>query len=66
MTLDERLQALEEMSEVCRCLILELESQGRHDIIDADRRWVAIGKTHLQQGLMALRRSLDPDPKNPW
>lgn len=23
-----------------------------------DRRWVAIGKTHLQEGLMALTRSI--------
>ena len=27
-----------------------------------DKRWVAIGKTHLQQGLMALTRSVaNPD-----
>lgn len=27
-----------------------------------DGRWVAIGKTHLQQGLMALRRAVErPD-----
>lgn len=25
---------------------------------DTDGRWVAIGKTHLQQGLMALTRSV--------
>ena len=25
---------------------------------DADPRWVAIGKTHLQQGLMALTRAV--------
>ena len=26
--------------------------------IDNDQRWVAIGKTHLQQGLMALTRAI--------
>ena len=25
---------------------------------DADGRWIAIGKTHLQQGLMALTRAV--------
>lgn len=25
---------------------------------DADDRWVAVGKTHLQQGLMALTRAV--------
>jgi len=30
--------------------------------ITPDRRWVSIGKTHLQQGLMALTRSVaQPD-----
>lgn len=33
-------------------LIAHLEDSG------ADQRWVAIGKTHLQQGLMALTRSV--------
>lgn len=25
---------------------------------DADQRWVAIGRTHLQEGLMALTRAI--------
>lgn len=25
---------------------------------DTDKRWLAIGKTHLQEGLMALTRSI--------
>ncbi len=25
---------------------------------DLDKRWIAIGKTHLQEGLMALTRSI--------
>ena len=33
-------------------LIKHMEIQG------ADVRWVAIGKTHLQQGLMALTRAV--------
>ena len=34
-------------------LVSELE--GNPDI---DQRWIAIGKTHLQQGLMALTRAV--------
>lgn len=34
-------------------LVEELES-----IIDLDQRWVAIAKTHLQQGIMAAVRSV--------
>ena len=26
-----------------------------------DKRWLAIAKTHLQQGLMALRRAVEPN-----
>jgi hypothetical protein len=35
-------------------LIAELESND--EVVD--QRWVAIGKTHLQQGLMALTRAV--------
>lgn len=32
------------------------------DVEDTDKRWVAIGKTDLQKGLMALTRSIaQPD-----
>jgi hypothetical protein len=31
---------------------------SNHVGIVADPRWIAIGKTHLQQGLMALTRSV--------
>lgn len=34
-------------------LVADLENMS-----EADQRWVAIGKTHLQQGLMALTRSI--------
>ena len=34
-------------------LVSELESNP-----DTDQRWIAIGKTHLQQGLMALTRAV--------
>lgn len=27
-------------------------------VVDVDPRWVAIGKTHLQQGFMALTRAV--------
>jgi hypothetical protein len=29
-----------------------------HDVPDVDQRWVAIGRTELQQGLMALVRAV--------
>jgi hypothetical protein len=35
-------------------LIVQLESSD--EVVD--QRWVAIGKTHLQQGLMALTRAV--------
>ncbi len=28
------------------------------DLDDIDRRWIQIGKTHLQQGIMALKRAI--------
>ena len=34
-------------------LIYEMEDDG-----ELDQRWVEIGKTHLQQGLMALTRAV--------
>lgn len=38
-------------------LLQELEAN-----LGLDRRWIAIGKTHLQQGLMALTRAVaQPD-----
>lgn len=36
-------------------LVEALEIEGS---VSADPRWVAIGKTHLQQGLMALTRAV--------
>lgn len=35
-------------------LILRLEETS----LGVDKRWLSIGKTHLQQGLMALTRSI--------
>jgi hypothetical protein len=31
---------------------------GLNALVDLDPRWVAIAETHLQQGLMALTRSI--------
>lgn len=47
-------------------LMNEIKAMGPklHELIDkcverhADERWIEIGKTHLQQGLMALTRSI--------
>lgn len=35
-------------------LILKMEESSNN----ADKRWVAIGKTHFQEGLMALTRAI--------
>lgn len=35
-----------------------VEALEIEDSASADPRWVAIGKTHLQQGLMALTRAV--------
>lgn len=37
-------------------LVEKLEDVRRQNNLDA--RWIAIGKTHLQEGLMALTRSV--------
>jgi len=41
-----------ELGDLCDSLGLQSSS------VVADQRWLAIGKTHLQQGLMALTRSV--------
>jgi len=47
--IDEIKRAGKEMEE----LVIRLDQE-----MDVDRRWVGIGKTHLQQGCMALIRSI--------
>ena len=36
----------------------ELVNNAVDEIPHADRRWIAIGRTHLQEGLMALTRAI--------
>ena len=36
----------------------DLISKMEETSLDLDKRWIAIGKTHLQQGLMALTRAI--------
>ena len=49
-----------ELGELVQELEANIEQANKeHGIADAEpRRWVSIGKTHLQQGLMALTRSV--------
>jgi hypothetical protein len=47
-----RMNEIKEFGGQLSALIKHIEIQG------ADERWVAIGKTHLQQGLMALTRAV--------
>lgn len=35
-----------------------IDSIGNRPAVAVDLRWLALGKTHLQQGLMALTRSV--------
>jgi hypothetical protein len=50
-----RMNEIKEFGGQLGALIQHLEIQGS---AVADPRWVAIGKTHLQQGLMALTRAV--------
>ena len=43
---------IKELGPKLQLLVADLEG------FEMDRRWIAIGKTHLQQGLMALTRSV--------
>ncbi len=43
-------------AESCRDLIAQLREMPGG--VEADRRWLAIGETHLQQGFMALTRAV--------
>lgn len=49
-----------ELGELVQELEANIEKTNKeHGVADAEpRRWVSIGKTHLQQGLMALTRSV--------
>lgn len=42
-----------ELAEQCGAFIDKLQAAG-----DTDKRWVAIGRTHLQEGFMAAIRSV--------
>lgn len=44
---------IKEMAHAVEGMMLHLEQMA-----DADKRWVAIAKTHLQQGFMAAVRSI--------
>ena len=46
------------LGEVIESHVNALENPDNVGLPDVDQRWVAIGKTHLQQGLMALVRSV--------
>lgn len=56
-----------ELTEAEIALMNEIKQHGKgldalvaklHGIAEADQRWVAIGRTELQQGLMALVRAV--------
>lgn len=49
----EQMNEVKEMGLKLETLVLELETNSA-----LDQRWVAIGKTQLQQGMMALTRAI--------
>lgn len=58
----EELDAMNEIKEIAARVgdlvnVLEGTPHGQ-DSLDADKRWVSIGKTDLQKGFMALTRSI--------
>jgi hypothetical protein len=48
------MNAIKETGQVLGSLVDKLERAP----IEVDKRWVSVGKTHLQQGLMALTRGV--------
>jgi hypothetical protein len=64
--------ALQSLTEDQADLVTEIARMGRGmgDMVaelmatpDIDKRWVSIGATHLQQGVMALERAVIKPPK---
>ncbi len=54
-------ERLEQLLNKCRAVDVEVGKTGdrEHDeVLDEASRWRSIAKTHLQQGLMALTRSV--------
>lgn len=49
------INALKDGANLVGSIVRELEQA---DLTGFDQRWVAIGKTHLQQGFMALTRAV--------
>jgi hypothetical protein len=50
----EAINIVKQMGEQMEQVVLALQAQGPA----LDQRWVSVGKTHLQQGLMALTRGI--------
>ena len=46
------------IAEECGALIEEINALGHKARIHLDHRWLALGKTHLQEGFMAITRSI--------
>ena len=54
----EMINDLKELGEQIGSYVESLEDPQTVGLPNVDRRWVAIGKTHLQQGMMALTRAV--------
>jgi len=53
----QEIKYVNELKKAERLLLGRLEEM-QIDISDMDKRWLAIGKTHIQQGFMAAIRSI--------
>ena len=67
MAIEQRISGYRDLSEADIALINKIKEEGLAlraliDTVDnvaaVDRRWLAIGRTHLQEGLMAVVRAI--------
>lgn len=55
---EQEIAAINEIKEVAENVECLIESIINRPAADADKRWAAIARTHLQEGFMALTRAV--------
>jgi hypothetical protein len=61
---EETLRQIDQVSNQIKRLVEAMNEGGAiSNVLHIDHRWLNIGKTHLQQGLMGLRRAVE-NPKD--
>lgn len=72
--MSEKLKGMRNLSEAEIKAMNDIAEAGNHlgdlisqielfDVINCDQRWLAIGRTNLQQGIMAIKRAIG-QPEN--